>query len=184
MALIGALLLTVVLSTALGGLAMIATIERRASAGHALSLQLRLAAAGALALTAEELRVSDWSQALSGAGSAHWRRPLGPPLDLNLLTQAVQRETLMEASHGADTPQWRLFAHMPWSTVSGHPGSAQTIVWVADDWAEADADPARDANRLILVRVAALSGVSAAWTEALCARELSGKLGVRHIRTW
>lgn len=184
MALIGALLLTVVLSTAFGGLAMIAAIERRIAASHAVGLQLRLAADGALAVAAGELGALDWDSALSGAGSAAWRRPLAPPIDVDRLTLSLQRTTVMESSHGADTPVWRLFAHMPWTAVSGHPGPGQTLVWVADDWGEGDGDPSRDRNGLILLRVAALAGVAEAWTEAVYTRQPGGRIEARHVRTW
>ncbi|MEX2270061.1 MAG: hypothetical protein WD690_01230 [Vicinamibacterales bacterium] len=184
MALIAALLLAAVMSAALGGLTMIASIERRAAAAHVVGLRLRLAAAGALAVTAEELAVRDWRDALAGSGSATWRRSLNPPVDLTALTQALQRETMIETSHGADTPVWHLFAHMAWSDVSGHDGGGQTVVWVADDWSEGDADPSRDQNGLLLVRVAALSGSATAWTEGLCRREPSGRIQMRHVRSW
>ena len=184
MAMIGALLLTLVLSTAFGGLAMIAAIERRVAARHAVSLQLRLAADGALAVAAGELRGSDWDLVLSGAGSGAWRRPLTPPIDADRLTAALQRATVMESSHGADTPVWRLFAHMPWTVISGFPGPGQTLVWVADDWREGDGDPSRDGNGLILVRVAAIAGVAEAWTEAVYTRQPGGRIEARHVRTW
>lgn len=184
MALIASLLLTLVLSTALGGLALIAAIERRTAAAHVLGLQLRLAADGALATSVAELGTADWDAALSGGGSAHWRTALSPALDLAALTQQVQRETMMRSAHGADTPVWRLFAHMSWAAVSRAPGRAQTVVWMADDWGEGDGNPARDQNNLILVRVTAVAGVAAAWTEALCERELSGRIAIRHVRSW
>lgn len=184
MALIASLLLTMVLSTALGGVAMIAAMERRSAAAYAVSLQLRFAAEGALALTTSELRSADWDAVLSGAGSAHWQRSLSPALDSAALTQAVQRQTVMDSSHGADTPVWRLFAQMPWSAVSRSASAAQTLVWVADDWGDGDGDPARDRNGLILVRVTAVAGVASASTEALCGREAGGQVGIRHIRSW
>jgi hypothetical protein len=184
MALIGALLLTIVLSTALGGLAMIAAIERRTAAAHALGVQLRLAGQGALAMAAGELATVDWNAALGGVGVSEWRRPLVPPLDLTALAQSLQRATMMESSHGADTPVWRLFAHMPWAAASGQPGPSQTVVWIADDWADGDADPARDQNGLVLVRVMAAAGVATSWAEALCARGEDGRVEIRHVRSW
>jgi len=183
-ALIAALLLTIVLSTALGGVAMIAAIERKTAAAHATALQLRLTAQGALVIAADELGTHDWNTALAGGSTSVWRLPLAAPLDLAGLTAGVQREAMMETAHGADTPVWRLFAHTPWTAVSGQAALGQAVVWVADDWGEADGDPSRDGNGLILVRAAALAGPAASWTEAVCGRGPGGRVEVRHARSW
>jgi hypothetical protein len=180
---VAALLLTIVLSTALGGVAMIAAIERRTAAAHATSLQLRLTAQSAAAMAAGELGAIGFDAALQGASSA-WRVPLSQPLDLDGLSAGLRREAMMQSSHGADTPVWRLFAHAPWLAVSGLPGPGQAVMWVADDWAEGDGDPLRDGNGLVLVRAAAFAGRAAAWTEALCGRDAGGRVDVRHVRSW
>jgi hypothetical protein len=183
-ALTGSLLLLLVLSTALGGITLMAGIERKASASHAQAMQLRLAATGAVLLAGEELRSRDLNEVLGGTGSLHWRRRLTPPLDLAGMTRSLQRATLSESSHEADTPVWRLFAHMPWREVAGTGPSVQTVAWVADDWQEADADPGRDRNGLVLVRAGAFAGTAAVWVEALCERDSAGVVRVRHLRSW
>lgn len=183
MALIGALLLTVVLSTALGGMALVAAIERRTSAAHRTSVQLRLAAEGAVAVAAGELATGDWDAALSGAGSAAWMRPAAA-FDAASFTSAVRAEALMASDHGADTPVWQLFAQAPWPAVSGGASQAHIAVWVADDWAETDGAPGHDTNQELILRAVAASGLSAAWCEAVLRRELDGRVLMRHARSW
>lgn len=183
MALIAALLLTVVVSTATGAILVVAGIERRASAGYRLAVDLRAAAEGILALAVEELASADWSAVLAGSGSAHWRDPQ-QDLDVPALTAALQAETMMGSAHGADTPVWQAFAEGSWAAVTGGPGPARVAAWVADDWSERDSDPRRDSNDLLLVRAVAASGVSAAWTEALFWRDADGRIRLRHARSW
>lgn len=182
-ALIGALLLTVVLSTALGGMALIAAIERRTSGAHRTSVQLRMAAEGALAVAAGELAAGDWDAALSGAGSATWMRPAAA-FDAGALTSAVRAETMMASGHGADTPVWQLFVQAPWTAVTGAAGQIHIAVWVADDWAETDGDPGHDTNGELLLRAVAAAGLPAAWREAVLRRELDGRVLIRHARSW
>ena len=184
MALIAALLLTMVLSTAVGGVAMIAAIERKTAAAHATGVQLRLAAQGALAIAADELGRTGFDGAVGGTAESAWRIALAPSIDVDGLSGSLQRETMMQSAHGADTPVWRLFAHAPWGAVSGQAGPAQVLVWAADDWAEADGDPSHDENGLILLRAAALAGSRAAWAEALYGRGAAGRIEVRHLRFW
>lgn len=184
MALIAALLLAIVLSTALGGVAMIAAIERKTASSHARAVQLRFAARSAVAMAAGELAVAGFAAALQGTASAAWQVPLSPAVDLDALSAGVQREAMMRSAHGADTPVWRLFAHAPWPAISGLAGPGQVVVWVADDWAEGDGDPLRDGNGLILVRAAAVDGRAAAWAEAVCGLDAGGRVRVRQVRFW
>jgi len=182
-ALIAALLLGIVVSTAMGAIVIVAGIERRASAGYRLAVDLRAAAEGILALTVEELAAADWSAVLAGSGSAHWRAPQ-PDLDVPALTAALRAETMMVTAHGADTPVWQPFAEANWAAATGEPGRARVASWVADDWSETDGDPRRDSNDLLLVRAVAASGVSAVWAEALCERDADGRIRLRHARSW
>lgn len=183
MALIAALLLTVVVSTAMGAIVLVAGIERRAAAGYRLAIDLRAASEGILALTVQELGAADWSAVLAGAGSAHWRAA-PDDLDIPALTAALQAETVMGSAHGADTPLWTPFAQATWAAVAGGPSRARVAAWVADDWSEQDGNPGRDSNGLLLVRAVAVSGVAASWTEALCGRDTDGRIRLRHSRSW
>lgn len=183
MALIAALLLTVVVSTAMGAIVIVAGIERRASAGYRVAIDLRAASKGILALAVQELGAADWNAALAGSGSAYWRSA-PDDLDVPALTAALRAETVMGSAHGADTPLWQPFAQASWAAVAGEPGRARVAAWVADDWSEQDGDPGRDSNGLLLVRAVAVSGVAASWTEALCGRDADGRIRLRHTRSW
>lgn len=184
MALAGALLLTLVLGAMLAGAALVAGIERQTSAAYRLSTALRFAAEGGLALAADELERSPWVALLAGAGSATWLQPGSPGADVPGLTAVVERETMMSGSHGADTPSWRVLAHVPWAVVAGHPARGDLVVWVADDWEEADGDPRADSNGLLLVRAAAVEGPAVAWAEALMSLDEAGRVRPRHARMW
>lgn len=183
MALIAALLLTILLSTAVAGMAIVSAIERRAAAAYALSVELRAACEGALAATVGELVSADWNVALAGAGSTLWRDP-PPGVDVAALTGEVRASAMMTPGHGADTPVWQVFAQGVWGSVTGVPGKPAVLTWVADDWSDQDGDPGRDSNGLLLVRAAAVSAPARAWAEALCVREAGGTVRVKHVRSW
>ena len=184
MALVSALLLTMVLGSVLAGSAMVAAVERQTAAAHVISSGLRHVAQGGVVLAAGELQRRDWALVLAGAGSDQWRGPLFGAVDVPSLTAALQRETMMAGAHAADTPVWRLFTQAAWRDVAGHPARGDLIVWVADDWEERDGDPARDSNGLVLVRAAAVDGAARSWTEALCRREPDGRVRTRQARAW
>jgi hypothetical protein len=187
MALAAALILTLVLSAMLAGAALVAGVERRVAAAYQVSAALRFAASGGLALATEELERRDWTALLGGAGSDRWLQPGTPGADVAPLTAVVTRETMMAGAHGADTPLWQVFVHVPWRRVvesTGDPARADLVVWVADDWEEADGNPRLDTNGMVLVRVAAVDGPARAWAEALCVREADGRVRPRHVRMW
>ena len=183
MAIAGALLLTMVMATALGAMTLVAAIERRASHAYAGAVRLRAAAQGAAALTAEELALGDWSAALGGAGSAHWSSPPAG-VDVPASTARLRAEAMMGGAHGADTPVWQVFIQTPWAAVTGLPEAVGAVSWVADDWSELDGRAAEDSNGLILVRALAKEREAEAWVEVLYGRAADGRLRVRHIRTW
>ncbi|MDQ3070503.1 MAG: hypothetical protein M3R55_12345 [Acidobacteriota bacterium] len=184
MALIAALLLALVLSTAVGGISVVGAIERRAAAAHRTAAQLRLAADGALALAEVELRGAGWELLLEGAGLPRWQRPVTRAPGIGALTAAMQRETILAGSHGADTPLWQVLGHTPWAGVAGGPARPDIVMWVADDWAEADGNPRRDTNSTLLVRVMAADGAAASWLEAVVRRGSNGAVRRGHTRRW
>ncbi len=68
---------------------------------------------------------------------------------------------------GADSPEWRLFAHAPLSALMTGAGldlPLYLVVWVADDEWDGDGNPAVDSNGRILVRA---HGVRGRWRRAL-----------------
>jgi len=79
-------------------------------------------------------------------------------VDLDRLTRDLQARSAAAAHWGANDPVWRLFAHGAASALA--PGtirsSAYLVVWVADDPAESDNDPAVDTNGVISLVAEAL----------------------------
>jgi hypothetical protein len=83
--------------------------------------------------------------------------PWGATLDLRALTARVQAETDAGGSPG-DPVTWRLFAYAPLARLA--PAAAQRnplylLVWVADDAADGDGNPAADTNGILVVHVEA-----------------------------
>ena len=182
-AVVGALLLAIIMSTALGAMTLVAAIERRASNGYGRALALRGAAEGAAALTAEELAAADWAAALTGGGSGYWSVPAAG-FDTLTLTSRLRAEAMSSGAHAADTPFWQVFLQSPWADVTGHATNIAVVAWVADDWAELDGRTAEDSNGLILVRAVAKEREAEAWVEVLYGRGAGGRLRARHIRAW
>jgi hypothetical protein len=109
----------------------------------------------------------DWSVALLPApantqgtfvdGTAHPVAPNAQTLDLAALTLQRQAESDLTSgpgTFGADSPQWRLFAHAPFDAIlpPGAPAPpSYLIVWVADDGWDGDGDPTKDSNGRLLL---------------------------------
>ena len=78
-------------------------------------------------------------------------------LDLARLTAERQAESDARAGpdvFGADSPEWRLFAHAPLGALlpgDGFDLPLYLVVWVADDEWDGDGNPAVDSNERILV---------------------------------
>jgi hypothetical protein len=79
-------------------------------------------------------------------------------VDVDRMTRDLQARTTASARWGANNPVWHLFAHGAVSALA--PGairsSAYLLVWVADDPAETDNDPAVDTNGVVSVVAQAL----------------------------
>jgi hypothetical protein len=109
------------------------------------------------------------------------RLPDGRAVSLGTLTAERQRDsdTLAgPAVYRADSPRWRLYAHAPMQDLVPAPAAGAPlylIVWVGDDGADGDGDPAVDANGRIQVHAEALgpNGARRA-VEALIERSGSG----------
>ena len=106
-------------------------------------------------------------------------------LDLARLTAERQAESDARAGpdvFGADSPEWRLFAHAPLGALlpgDGFDLPLYLVVWVADDEWDGDGDPAVDSNERILVRAHAFgAGGTRAIGEARVARTGGGDLQI------
>jgi hypothetical protein len=123
--------------------------------------------AGVERVIGELAAIPDWGTVLAvppanllasfddGTGMAS--APDGRSLRVASLTrarQAVSAVAYGPAAFGADSPQWRLFAHAPLQRILP-PGAiappGYVLIWVADDGGDGDGDPARDANGQVLI---------------------------------
>jgi hypothetical protein len=165
----------VLLVVAIGGAVSIATrTETLIAANFRQSRQALYAAEGAIALAVRDLGgIPDWSAVLSGAAASSFtdgaaigtrRLPGGGTIVLccgpGSGTDDVQQRANGGRSWGADTPQWQIFA---WGPVSGWLAQGRiesvvyVVVWVADDTADGDGNPAADTNGFIELHAHALS---------------------------
>ena len=146
-----------VLLVALGSaLILIAMTETAISAQGARASQLLSIADAAVHRAAAELDARpDWTGALSGVdyGSltdgppAGVREAYGTRVDLTAETAALQSSAAVRL-FGANNPVWRLFIWAPAGRLLELDEHAYVAVWVGDDPAERDGNPARDGDTL------------------------------------
>ena len=165
-ALIVTLMALLVLVALTGALIPLASSETAISANHRLALQTLYAAEAALERAIRELEAApSWDDVLAGRQrAAVWEEQTtrrladGALLDLNVETSALESAGAGGSGAGRGL-RWRLYAHGPLSAVLPRDptgGLLHTAVWVADDPADADADPLRDANGTVILHAAAI----------------------------
>jgi len=165
----GVLLATIVMGTmlALGlGLVAVSSTERAIAGNHHTGVEALYAAEALAEFVLTELASdASWSPALTGERHSAFLEPSNQPmtpwnevLDVSAITTRVQQQSDATWSAGLDTPQWRVFAAGPLEMLvgSGNVGSMFLIAWVADDVADADANPGADNNGLVMIRAQAL----------------------------
>jgi hypothetical protein len=163
-----ALLFAALLAAIASSLIVVSTTETVIAGGYRTAQELLYAAEAALERAFCELSlIPDWRFLLAPPPAnvvasfsdtqAAPRAPDGRVLDLARLT--LVRQTQSDAAYGpafgADTPQWRLFAHARLQDLVGSDLStppAYTLIWVSDDGADGDGDPGRDSNERVWVR--------------------------------
>ena len=208
--------LSLLLTMALG-VALATSAEPSATSALHDRLRLARAAESAVSLVVASLAAQpDWSL-VPGAGVASPftdgapgpRLVAGLPLDL---VEATRQRTCGRATPcddvatsmvapgrpwGARNPRWRLVVHLPLADIDAVAARAcpcYLIAWVADDPADDDGDPARDAppgvagHGVLLVRGAAVGGVGTlAEAEALVAqpcRRSNLPCGGSRVQSW
>jgi hypothetical protein len=195
-ALVTALLVTVLLA-ALGAVVIsITTAETLIAGAYRHAAETAYAADAAFERALMDLAVlPDWSLAVLPPpahvqssfvdGQPRPRAPDGRVLDVAALTHARQTESDVKHGPGVfgdNAPQWRLFAHSMLAAVMppGVPAQpAYVLVWVADDGADGDGDPALDSNgRLLLFVDAYGSGGARRSVEGAVGRSPAGILNV------
>ena len=158
-----ALLLLVALT---GALIPLTSSETAIAANHRLAVQSLYAAEAALQRAVRELEdAPSWDDVLAGRRrAAVWddrtTRQLagGAVLDLNAATQALADAGAGRSGAGRGL-RWRLYAHGPLGAVLPQDptgGLLHAAVWVADDPADDDGDPLRDANGVLVLHAAAV----------------------------
>jgi PilX N-terminal len=153
-------LMAVMLLTALGAaVIMVTNTETSISANYKNSAEALYAADAAVERVVQDLlMVPRWNDILTGSAqsafvdgspSATVQLPGGGKVKLQNATTQLQAESDAGAAWGANNPQWRLFAWgpvndmLPNNTIDS---PMYVAVWVADDPAEADGNPAADTN--------------------------------------
>jgi hypothetical protein len=163
-----ALLITLLIAGLIGALSvalvLLTMTETMISANHRRATELLYAADAGLDLGAHELaRQPDWDLVLSGVVSSSYADrgggtlADGSPIALTGWTTRLQAETDAEYDSSPNRPVWLLFAYLPLDRlVPGDlpPTLAYLVVWVGDDAAETDGNPALDSNGLVLLRAA------------------------------
>lgn len=206
------------LSTAALGVALATSAEMPASGALHERLRLTRAAESAARLVAAALaETADWRDVPAGP----WSTPFvdgaaGPRLlggrAIDLLAETAQRTcgrlappcaaaataaTTPSRPWGARNPRWRLVLHLPLARLDATAGRicpCYVVAWVADDPADDDGDPDRDAapglggHGVLLVRAAAFGeSRGLAEVEALvaqpCHRTVGPCTGIR-VQSW
>jgi type IV pilus assembly PilX-like protein len=182
-----ALLLTVLLALLGAGLLTLANTETSIAASYRHGQEASYGAEAALERALADLgAVADWTTVLAAPpgnvvstfddGQASVRLPDGRAVSLASVTMERQQasdELTGPAMYGADSPRWRLFAHAALGDLAPSPApgvSLYLVVWVADDGADGDGDPSRDANGRIHVHAEAF-GAGGARREVTAAIE-------------
>ena len=163
-------LMAVLLLSALGAaVIMVTNTETMISNNYKNSQEALYAADAAVERVVQDLLMTPrWNDILSGAARSAFvdggmtdqkTLPGGGVMRLDTATAQLQAESNASAAWGANNPQWRLFAWGPLSSIS--PGTEidspmYVAVWVADDPAEADGNPAADTNGTLTLHAEAL----------------------------
>lgn len=160
------------------GLLTLANTETSIAASYRHGQEASYGAEAALERALADLgAIPDWTTVLAAApgsvlstfddGQVNVRLPDGRAVSLPGLTLERQRESdelTGPAQLGADSPRWRVFAHAPLADLAPPPApgvSLYLVVWVADDGADGDGDPSRDANGRIHVHAEAYGAAGA-----------------------
>ena len=153
-------LMAVMLLTALGAaVVMVTNTETSISANYKNSVEALYAADAAVERVVQDLlMVPRWNDILggsaqsafvNGSASANVTLPGGGKMKLTNATAQLQAESDAAATWGANNPQWRLFAWGPINEMlpnSNIDSPMYVAVWIADDPAETDGNPAADTN--------------------------------------
>ena len=200
MAVVGAMLATVLLSALGLAIALIGIGETALASREKTARSLRFAAAAAAQAALIDLALLPAWDPVLGPGTVDERSAArgrfseidmappapwsGRPLDLRARTGAL-RAASDTARRPADAVQrWRVFANAPFERLAPATGSGPwyVAVWIADDRADTDGDPDRDSNGMVAVRAAAFGPDDAAMAVELTVFRAPGALRIVAIR--
>lgn len=147
------------------GLVALADEDRVLGANYRGGVETLYAADAAAERALLDLRpLETWDAVLAGIQASTFSEsppPLWPAAHLAAsiqdLTAQLQHETNVAFGSRPDTPSWQLFLHGSFASLVGDAPEAwpYLIAWVADDVADGDGDPKRDANGVVLLRAGA-----------------------------
>jgi hypothetical protein len=198
-ALLVAILIATLLAVMGAGLVALTTSETALGASYRHVHEVTYGADAGIELALHDLAtVRDWSTVIAVPpanrtsafvdASATPTLPDGRTIDLASLTRLRQRDSDSRDGpdlFGGDSPQWRLYAHLPLGDVFPPPRPfipVYVVVWVADDGVDGDGDPSLDANRILLIRSEAFgSGSARRAVEVSVRRSVEGGL---EVLTW
>lgn len=146
-------ILTTMVATLSGGLALATLTERQIAGAHRRATQIGLTAETAAERVVHALEaLEDWRDV---PGTAVLGDTGGSPA-LRARTEALNRSLAARYPMGPDTPRWRVVDVR-------RDGVIETAVWVSDDPADRDGRPDEDSNGRVVVR-------ADAWTDRGAAR--------------
>jgi len=163
-------LMAMMLLTALGAaVVMVGNTETHIAMNYRNSTEALYAADAAVERVVEDLLlIPRWNDILAGTAksgfvdgtsSSSKALPGGGHVNLDAATAALQAETDAQNLWGPNNPQWKLFAWGPLTDIlpnSVIDSPMYVAIWVADDPAETDNDPAVDTNGVVSVVAQAL----------------------------
>jgi hypothetical protein len=163
-------LMAVLLLSALGAaVIMVTNTETKISANYKNSQEALYAADAAVERVVQDLlMVPRWNDILTGNATSSFvdggtgdliSLPGGGEMRITTATAQLQADSNATGMWGANNPQWRPFAWGPISDML--PGNTidspmYVAVWIADDPAEADGDPASDTNGTLTLHAEAV----------------------------
>ena len=163
-------LMAMMLLTALGAaVVMVSSTETHISSNYRNGQEALYAADAAVERVVQDLlMIPRWNDILNGSaqsgfvdGSAAGQKTLpgGGVMTLSAATAALQAETDTLNQWGANNPHWQLFAWGPLSDMLPNDvidSPMYVALWVADDPAETDGNPAADSNGTLTLHAEAI----------------------------
>ena len=177
-ALIVALMAMLLLAALAAAVVMVSSTEVKIAGNYNNAQETLYAADAAIERVVQDLLlIPRWNDILAGtvqssltdgSSSAQKAVPGGSTMklccDANSATGQLQALTSAENQWGANDPQWKLFAYSPLKELLPDmeiDSSTYIAVWVADDPAEEDGDPAADTNGTLTLHAEAFGPTGA-----------------------